>query len=101
MTIAAINFGILTIIFLIAGLIKPKWPLFFMEKPDRFLVIIITTVMIMIVGTLWGEGVKRHREAQEKQAQTIQKEQASTPEAVPTVPAPVKAQASTPTPANP
>lgn len=56
--VAAANLGILTVIFFIAGIIKPKVPLFFMANPTRFLVVVITTIMIMVVGTLYGEGMR-------------------------------------------
>ena len=63
---AAINLGIFTIAFFILGMIKPKWPLFFLKKPDRFLIIMITTVMVMVVFTLYGEGHRQHMLEQQK-----------------------------------
>ena len=59
LVIAALNLGLLTMVFLIIGLIKPKWPLFWMEKPDRFIILVISTVMIMVSFTMYGEGMKR------------------------------------------
>lgn len=56
--IAAANLGILTVIFFISGMIKPQWPMFFLEKPTRFLVVSITLIMVMVVGTLFGEGMR-------------------------------------------
>jgi hypothetical protein len=56
--IAAANLGILTVIFFISGMIKPQWPMFFLEKPTRFLVSSITLIMVMVVGTLFGEGMR-------------------------------------------
>lgn len=50
------NLGIFTILFFIAGLINPKWPLFFMENPSRSVIVVVTTVMIMVVATMYGEG---------------------------------------------
>lgn len=58
------NLGIFTLVFFIAGLIKPKWPLFFMKEPTRFTVVIITTVMIMVVMTMYGEGNRKIRAEQ-------------------------------------
>lgn len=58
------NLGIFTLVFFIAGMIKPKWPLFFMNEPTRFLVVAITTVMIMVVLTMYGEGNRKIRAEQ-------------------------------------
>lgn len=52
----AMNLGILALLFFIIGMIKPQWALFFMEKPSRWLVTAITTVVFMIVMTMYGEG---------------------------------------------
>ncbi len=58
MTYLAINLGILTIAFFVSGMIKPRWPLFFMKAPSRFNIATVTTVMIMITMTLFGEGLE-------------------------------------------
>lgn len=52
----ALNLGILTLLFFVIGMIKPQWALFFMEKPTRWLVTVITTICFMIVMTMYGEG---------------------------------------------
>lgn len=65
MILTAINMGILTIIFFIVGMIKPEWVLFFMKEPSRFIVLVISTVLIMISVTLYGEGHRRATLAQE------------------------------------
>jgi hypothetical protein len=75
----AINLGILTLIFFIIGMIRPKWALFFMEKPSRWLVTAITTVFFMIVMTMYGEGIR--------QAKIIEKHKK--PTAASTAPVPV------------
>ncbi len=62
---AAFHTGIWTLLFFIVGMIKPKWPLFFLKKPDRFLVLIISTVLFMVSATLYGEG-NRQRALEEK-----------------------------------
>ncbi len=62
---AAFHTGIWTLLFFIVGMIKPKWPLFFLKKPDRFLVLIISTVLFMVSATLYGEG-NRQRVLEEK-----------------------------------
>ncbi len=60
MILQAINLGLLALLFFVVGMIKPKWALFFMEKPTRWLITIITTILFMIVMTMYGEG---HRQA--------------------------------------
>jgi len=52
-----------TLIFFVVGMIKPKWPLFFLKEPTRFMIAMITPVLIMITVTLYGEGLKREKEA--------------------------------------
>lgn len=61
MITGAINLGIWTILFFIVGMYKPQWPLFFMKKPDRFIILAVTTVLVMITGTLYGEGLRREK----------------------------------------
>lgn len=55
----AFDLAIWTALFFITGMYKPQWPLFFMKKPERFLILIITTVLVMITFTLYGEGNRR------------------------------------------
>jgi hypothetical protein len=55
----AFNLGLWTILFFIIGMYKPQWPLFFLKKPDRFLIVVITTILVMITLTLYGEGTRR------------------------------------------
>jgi hypothetical protein len=52
-----------TVIFFVLGMIKPKWPLFFLKEPTRFMILMITPILIMITVTLFGEGTKREKEA--------------------------------------
>ena len=58
---AAIDLGILTILFFVLGMIKPKWPLFFMKTPSRFIIVVVTTILFMITATLYGEGLRREK----------------------------------------
>ena len=58
---AAIDLGVITILFFIIGMIKPQWPLFFMKTPSRFIIIIVTTILFMITMTLYGEGLRREK----------------------------------------
>lgn len=61
---AAFTWMIFTALFLVVGLINPKWVLFWMKKPDRIWVGAITLFMVMGSVTLFGEANKRIREAQ-------------------------------------
>ena len=89
MILQAINLGILTALFFIIGMIKPKWALFFMEKPSRWHITMITTVFFMIFMTMFAEG---HRQKQMLEKHQRQKEASAAsvpvPEPVP-VPIPV------------
>jgi len=84
MLLFALNLIILTVLFFIAGMIKPKWPLFFLERPTRFLVIVITTVLVMISFTMYGEGMRQQKEERE----LAEKKSLPKPEAVAPVPKP-------------
>jgi hypothetical protein len=77
----ALNLGALTLLFFIVGMIKPKWALFFMEKPTRWLITAITTVCVMIVMTMYGEG--------NKQAQVAAKHKKPNAASIATVPVPI------------
>ena len=89
MITAAFHIGIYTIVFFIVGMIKPKWPLFFLKKPDRFLVLIISTVFFMISATLFGEGHRQNMQKQEAKQTATQ------------IPAPVSAPVPVPVPETP
>ena len=52
-----------TAIFFLLGMIKPKWPLFFLKEPSRFMILMITPILIMITVTMFGEGTRREKEA--------------------------------------
>jgi len=84
----AFDLAIWTVLFFITGMYKPQWPLFFMKKPDRFLILIISTVLVMITFTLYGEGNRRAKLESAKQPVITQEtEMAPVP-----VPVPVPAQ---------
>ena len=57
----AFDLAIWTVLFFITGMYKPQWPLFFLKKPERFLILIITTVLVMMTFTLYGEGNRRDK----------------------------------------
>lgn len=48
-----------TLLFFVVGMIKPKWALFFMKEPTRFLISSISIVAFMIAMTVYGEGHKQ------------------------------------------
>ena len=85
---AAIDLGVITILFFIIGMIKPQWPLFFMKTPNRFIILAVTTILFMITMTLYGEGLRR--EKLEKAAkQPVSESTVPAPVPVP-IPAPEK-----------
>ena len=61
MITGAIDLGIWTLLFFILGMYKPQWPLFFMKNPSRFIIVVVTTILVMITGTLYGEGLRREK----------------------------------------
>ncbi|MGZ4978193.1 MAG: hypothetical protein ACXV8O_13645 [Methylobacter sp.] len=86
---AAFHTGIWTLIFFIVGMINPKWPLFFLKKPDRFLILIISTVLFMVSATLFGEGNRRKALEEQTAKETVSKiiDPSAAPVPVPEVPA--------------
>lgn len=56
MITAGINTLIISFLVLIVGLIKPKWLLFWMEKPGRLPIVAIAMLLFMVGATLFGEG---------------------------------------------
>jgi hypothetical protein len=88
MILAAINLALVTILFFLIGMIKPKWALFFLDKPDRMIVLAISAVLSMVSITMYGEGHRRSSLAQEVQLAAPQKaEPAPVPVPVPVAPA--------------
>jgi len=91
MLLFALNLMIVTALFFVAGMIKPKWPLFFLEKPSRFLISAITLVLVMISVTMYGEALKRQREERELTAKaSVPKAETVAPVPVPVAPEPAK-----------
>lgn len=58
MVLASIHILVYTALFFIIGMVKPKWALFFLKEPTRFLVFSITLVAFMIGATVYGQGHK-------------------------------------------
>jgi hypothetical protein len=88
MILAAINLGIVTILFFLIGMVKPQWALFFLDKPDRMIVLAVTAVLVMGSITLYGEGHRQSSLAKEVKL-TATKKPEPAPVPVP-VPAPSK-----------
>lgn len=65
MITGAINLGIWTLIIFCLGMYKPQWPLFFMKNPNRFIIVVVTTILVMITFTLYGEGLLREKIAKQ------------------------------------
>jgi uncharacterized membrane-anchored protein YitT (DUF2179 family) len=89
MVLQALNLGILTLLFFVVGMIKPNWALFFMQKPSRWLVTLLSTILFMIVMTMYGEGIRQAKiEAKHKQQPATSAAPVPTPD-VESVPVPV------------
>jgi len=56
MIVWAFNLMILGVGILIVGLIKPKWLLFWMDQPNRFIIVAVSVVLLMAGAVLFGEG---------------------------------------------
>jgi len=95
MTTAAFDLALWTILFFIIGMIKPKWPLFFLKSADRIVVASITAVLVMVTVTLFTEGARRDKLA--KEAVSAPAASQAAPNAPVAVPVPVP----TPAPAVP
>jgi predicted tellurium resistance membrane protein TerC len=68
-----ISLILFALIFLIVGMIKPKWILIWMDNPTRLMIAAIAMVLFMIGSVLFGEGTKAKKIALAKeQASKIQ-----------------------------
>lgn len=86
---AAFHTGLWTLLLFIVGMINPKWILFFLKKPDRFLILIIATVLFMVSATLYGEGNRQAKLENTPKPAVLQLPAASAPVPVPVpLPAP-------------
>lgn len=59
-----------TLLFFLIGMFKPKWALFFMKEPTRFLVSSISVAAFMIAMTVYGEGHKQEVLLEKQAAQS-------------------------------
>ncbi|UOA09803.1 hypothetical protein [Methylobacter sp. S3L5C] len=79
----AFDLALWTILFFITGMYKPQWPLFFLKKPDRFMIIVITTVFVMATFTLYGEGERLEKVAKQPVSETLTPPHVAVPVPVP------------------
>ena len=56
MIIWAFNLLLLAVGILIVGLIKPKWLFFWVDEPNRFLIVGLSVMLLMGSAILFGEG---------------------------------------------
>ena len=83
MIILSINLLILSVGLLIVGLIKPGWILFWMEKPGRMPIIILSSVLFMIGVVMFTEANLENENTTKASPTTLAKEVSESP--VPTV----------------
>jgi hypothetical protein len=69
MMVWSINLLVLAIGFLIVGMIKPHWILFWMEKPKRIAIIILSVVLFMAAAVMFGEANKEKQQKNSTQAE--------------------------------
>ena len=79
MIILSINLLILSVGLLIVGLIKPGWILFWMEKPGRMPIIILSSVLFMIGVVMFTEANLENENATKTPPATQAKEVSETP----------------------
>ena len=60
MIIWAFNLLILALGVLVVGLIKPQWLLFWMEKPNRFIIVGFSVILLMAAAIMFGEGNRQN-----------------------------------------
>lgn len=62
----AFNIFILTLIVLGVGMFKPRWILFWMDKPGRMPIAFVAAILFMISAVMFGEGNKQLQQEQAK-----------------------------------
>jgi hypothetical protein len=60
MIIWAFNLLILAVGILIVGLIKPKWLLFWMDQPNRYIIVGVSIILFMAAAIMFGEGNRQN-----------------------------------------
>ena len=70
------NVFVLSLVVLGVGMYKPKWIFLWMEKPGRFPVVLIASVLFMISAVMFGEG---NKQLQQEKAQISKQKAAEKP----------------------
>ena len=72
----SINLFVLAIGLFIVGMIKPQWILFWMDKPSRMPIVILSVVLFMCGAVMFGEAnLEKQKETSEKTQQMDQKKE--------------------------
>jgi hypothetical protein len=82
MMVWAINILLLSVIFLIVGMIKPKWLLFWMDKPGRMPIVLLSSVLFMVGAVMFGEANLAKQQEVTNQKTEISKTTDDSPPAV-------------------
>ena len=69
------NLSILMLVIFGIGMFKPKWILFWMDKPGRMPIAFIAAILFMIAAVMFGEG---NKQLQQEKAQ-LEKQQSTRP----------------------
>ena len=70
------NVFVLSLVVLGVGMFKPKWILLWMDKPGRFPVILIASILFMVSAVMFGEG---NKQLQQEKAQISKQKAAEKP----------------------
>jgi len=81
MMVWSINLFVLSIGVLIVGMIKPHWILFWMEKPGRMPIFLLSVVLFMVGAVMFGEAnLEKKKETTEKTQIIDKKKESEIPE---------------------
>ncbi len=76
MMVWSINLFVLAIGLFIVGMIKPQWILFWMEKPSRMPIVILSVILFMCGAVMFGEAnLDKQKEKSEETQQIDQKKE--------------------------
>ena len=76
MMVWSINLFVLAIGLFIVGMIKPQWILFWMDKPSRIPIVILSVVLFMCGAVMFGEAnLEKQKENSEITQQLDQKKE--------------------------
>jgi ABC-type Fe3+ transport system permease subunit len=76
MMVWSINLFVLAIGLFIVGMIKPQWILFWMEKPSRMPIVILSVILFMCGAVMFGEAnLEKQKEKSEETQQIDQKKE--------------------------